>query len=252
VGKIEPPQAEHERVEGIHVTNQFGEQQLRSLEEVELCLRSDANPGCGDGREQPVTGEECDDGNTDDGDGCSSTCHLEFCGDGIAQPGIGEQCDGGDDSMCPEGCQSDCRCPHGACVGTTEIPPEGGTFFGTTSGSDTESAPCVADTGPEKVFAWTPARSGVATIDTCGSSYDTVLYVREAICEDTSRDIACNDDFCGVGSSVFPEVQAGTTYFIFVDGFGASSGSFTLGVRPPPIYGSPTRAFLSEVPGLLE
>lgn len=37
-------------------------------------------PVCGDGIQQ--IGEECDDGNTEDGDGCSSTCRLqEICDD---------------------------------------------------------------------------------------------------------------------------------------------------------------------------
>jgi cysteine-rich repeat protein len=45
---------------------------------------------CGDGFVDP--GEECDDGNTLDGDGCSHDCKIEHsCGDGIVDPG--EQCD---------------------------------------------------------------------------------------------------------------------------------------------------------------
>ena len=32
------------------------------------------------------TGEECDDGNTEDGDGCSSTCSVERCDVGVIQP----------------------------------------------------------------------------------------------------------------------------------------------------------------------
>jgi cysteine-rich repeat protein len=33
--------------------------------------------GCGDGTEQPACGEDCDDGNTTGGDGCSATCREE-------------------------------------------------------------------------------------------------------------------------------------------------------------------------------
>jgi len=57
-------------------------------------------------------GEECDDANTRDFDGCSSTCFLEngYCGDGIVQHAIGEQCEV---SSHPEssqyGCSPDCR-----------------------------------------------------------------------------------------------------------------------------------------------
>ena len=41
-------------------------------------------------------GEQCDDGNADDCDGCSSTCQLEtglLCGDGIVNAACGEECD---------------------------------------------------------------------------------------------------------------------------------------------------------------
>lgn len=50
-------------------------------------------PECGDGFISQ--GEQCDDGNGNDGDGCSVQCRQEFCGDGIRQPNLGEQCDDG-------------------------------------------------------------------------------------------------------------------------------------------------------------
>ncbi|TSC79884.1 MAG: hypothetical protein G01um101425_361 [Candidatus Peregrinibacteria bacterium Gr01-1014_25] len=50
-------------------------------------------PRCGDGTLD--AGEECDDGNARDGDGCDTLCRLEqgFCGDGIVQTALGEQCE---------------------------------------------------------------------------------------------------------------------------------------------------------------
>src|SRR5436309_14907020 len=65
------------------------------------------------------------------------------------------------------------------------IPPGGGTFAGTTSGTGTLSATCGSSLGsPEKVIAWTPAVSGSATLQTCGAgtSYDTVLYLSSGGC----------------------------------------------------------------------
>jgi len=41
--------------------------------------------GCGDGNEDP--GEECDDGNQLDADGCEADCTLPKCGNGIVDPG---------------------------------------------------------------------------------------------------------------------------------------------------------------------
>ena len=58
--------------------------------------------------------EACDDGNRDDGDGCSSSCNIEACGDGFVDPA--EACDDGD-RVGGDGCSSDCaleRCGDGA------------------------------------------------------------------------------------------------------------------------------------------
>ena len=47
---------------------------------------------CGDNILNPTRGEQCDDGNTNPGDGCSPMCLFEGCGNGVCNPG--EQCDG--------------------------------------------------------------------------------------------------------------------------------------------------------------
>ncbi len=74
---------------------------------------------CGDGGFQPGLGEECDDGNMADADGCSAACVVEFCGDGIVQSGIGEDCE--DDLACDAGETCDpvvCQCkPAGLEIG---------------------------------------------------------------------------------------------------------------------------------------
>jgi cysteine-rich repeat protein len=61
-------------------------------------------PVCGDGVEGPL--EQCDDGNTDSGDLCSSDCMLEECGDGNLD--IYEDCDDGN-SDDGDGCDNDCE-----------------------------------------------------------------------------------------------------------------------------------------------
>ncbi len=136
--------------------------------------------------------------------------------------------------------------PTGACASPTVVPPEGGTFSGTTHGASTQSSSCGATgTSPENAYAWTPGVSGVATIETCSTTattYDTVLYVRGASC--SGAELACNDDTpgCGTttdvsnphrGSRLKPTVTAGQTYFIFVDGYGGSLGAYSLHIAPP-------------------
>lgn len=61
-------------------------------------------PACGDGALDP--GEECDDGNLVDGDGCSSVCTIEpLCGNGVLD--AGEECDDGN-TVDGDGCSSAC------------------------------------------------------------------------------------------------------------------------------------------------
>ncbi len=63
-------------------------------------------PVCGNGNIE--LGEQCDDGNTANGDGCSSGCQIEVaaCGDGTVQSG--EQCDDGNTAN-GDGCSSGCQ-----------------------------------------------------------------------------------------------------------------------------------------------
>ena len=60
---------------------------------------------CGDGTLNATAGEQCDDGNTTSGDGCTASCINEFCGDTIIQPGLGEECDDGSETA---SCNADC------------------------------------------------------------------------------------------------------------------------------------------------
>jgi len=69
--------------------------------------------GCGNGVIDP--GEQCDDGNKTDGDGCSSTCQrewqtmvggMETCGNGIVE--LGEGCDDGN-RVDNDGCSARCQ-----------------------------------------------------------------------------------------------------------------------------------------------
>ena len=81
---------------------------------VKITVRSELGivdpnaPICGDG--VVILPEECDDGNTTDGDGCSSTCRVEpaqpICGDGTRTPP--EQCDDGNTTS-GDGCSSTCK-----------------------------------------------------------------------------------------------------------------------------------------------
>lgn len=60
---------------------------------------------CGDGVKDTDLGEQCDDGNEIQDDGCTNACTTPVCGDAIVQ--AGEDCDDGDkeiNDMCPSDC----------------------------------------------------------------------------------------------------------------------------------------------------
>ena len=60
---------------------------------------------CGDGKVNGTAGEQCDDGNLTDGDGCDSNCKPTACGNGIQT--AGEACDDGNVAD-GDGCDSNC------------------------------------------------------------------------------------------------------------------------------------------------
>ncbi len=62
---------------------------------------------CGNGLVE--SGEDCDDGNLDETDECTSACEWAICGDGFVQVGV-EECDEGasnsDDAICTKTCKN--------------------------------------------------------------------------------------------------------------------------------------------------
>ena len=102
------------------------------------------DPGCGNGIPGGI--EECDDGNTLDGDGCSASCLIEYCGDGAVNNG--EACDDGNTAD-GDGCSASCVIEFcgdgivnggggaggmGGAGGTGATGPTGGTCTGGSSG----------------------------------------------------------------------------------------------------------------------
>jgi cysteine-rich repeat protein len=76
------------------------------------------DPVCGD--DNVDTGEECDDGNSISGDGCSNTCSFELCGDGVINEGLGEECDDGNNNP-DDGCTKCKRDPILAVCGNGAV-----------------------------------------------------------------------------------------------------------------------------------
>ena len=96
--------------------------------------------GCGDGTVN--AGEQCDDGNHVDGDGCSATCHTEVppsCGDGTLD--AGEQCDDGN-HVDGDGCSATCHTEGQSTCGNSIVEAGEVCDDGNTTGADGCSADC--------------------------------------------------------------------------------------------------------------
>jgi hypothetical protein len=118
------------------------------------------------------------------------------------------------------------------------------TVPGTVSGSTTTfnndydfACPYTGGTAKDVVYSYTPVQTELVTLNLCGgtTNYDTKLYVYAGTC--ANPPIACNDDLCAnppIYSSPYISklecvpLTAGVTYYVVVDGYGASSGAYTL------------------------
>jgi hypothetical protein len=88
-------------------------------------------------------------------------------------------------------------------------------------------------------YNWTAPASGSVTIDTIGSTPDTLLGVYTGSSVGSLTTIASDDDSGGNGASrVVFTASSGTTYRIAVDGFGGGMGNVTLNWNQPaaPIF----------------
>ncbi len=137
-------------------------------------------------------------------------------------------------TACVDGtpCTKSDTCTNGSCSGAgpgalAQAIPQ--TVNGTTSGQANEiGASCGGGaTGPELGYLFTAPFAGSYVFDTIGSTYDTVLHVRNTNC--SGGELACDDDAGGgAASKLTVALAANQTVEVFVDGFGGQSGAFTL------------------------
>jgi hypothetical protein len=182
--------------------------------------------------------------------GCFNSCGPGgFCSGGFCQMGCpmgltncGGQCvDVSSDPFNCGGCFINCgpggSCGNGLCNanGCPEIslgPQLPQTTSGSTNNQDDDIAPlCAPGGGNDVVYQFTAPATAQYTIDTFGSSFDTVLHVHDGGC--FGPELACNDDVpnMGLSSSVTVSLGAGQTVMIAVDGFGQSLGDYTLHIQ---------------------
>jgi cysteine-rich repeat protein len=187
--------------------------------------------GCGNGKVDP--GEACDDGNASNADDCLTTCVAATCGDGYAHLGV-EECDDGNANN-DDFCTNDCKLnqpPTFDCPGAAVAVAKGvdtGLTGDTTTSKDGYDGSCGGLGAPDVVYAITPAATGTLTITMQGiGGTDPVLYARKDDCA-AGPELGCSDATFGGGKeSLTLEVVAGTTYWVFADGYSGTSGAYSL------------------------
>jgi len=106
---------------------------------------------------------------------------------------------------------------------------------------------CVSSTAPDAVYMYAPTEDMELNIDLCGSGYDTAMEIQDGI----GVPLLCNDDFCGLQSG-FEHVAAvtGHTYYVIVDGYSTSCGSYILNIErvQPCVLPCPADAWLEGEP----
>ncbi len=139
--------------------------------------------------------------------------------------------------------------PNDTCATATVIPDTATTFapaaYSTTLADASASEPQEnCETGNVGVsnsvwYSFTPCGSGTITIDTFGTSYDTVLSMFTGTCT-AANQVACNDNAIGTQARLLNvPVTTGTTYLIKVADFNTTAGggaldfNFTYAPTPP-------------------
>lgn len=102
---------------------------------------------------------------------------------------------------------------------------------GTTVGTGHDYNPistCGSTFAEEVIYSFTPTVTSNYNISLLESSYDTYLYVTaDDECPGIFQ-IGCNDNFDGLRSALTVLLEAGRTYYIYVDGANSSVGNYTL------------------------
>ncbi len=127
--------------------------------------------------------------------------------------------------------------PNDQCAGavtlTSGVTNSVNTANATSTGDPTPS--CGSGVGKGVWYKVTPANSGMVTVSTCGSDYDTVLAIYTGSCGSlTAVSGGCDDDGgCGPNTSAVSfSGTSGTTYYILAGGFSGASGNLKIFATP--------------------
>lgn len=167
---------------------------------------------CGDGVVQD--GEDCDDGNGDEEDGCDASCRLA----GV-DPASSRTCPGLDVHVW--------SAPV-TWTSTTDGSPNTATASPACAGGGTTTT---GSTAPDRVLRVTAHRSGTMTVATTGASFNCFLHAARECVSGTNTTIACANNRAAIGDETMTlPVESGATYTVFIDGAGISQQQGAFGV----------------------
>lgn len=159
----------------------------------------EAGTFCGDGAIDPE--EACDDGNPIAGDGCSPTCQPD------GDPPSASACPG--------------REVH---LWSNPVEVKGST----TNYANTYKATCGGGASKDAVVAVVAHKNGTLHAVITASEFDTVIYARSDTCT-TGIETACASLVKGLGGEKMTfAVKKDRTYYVFIDGFNYTKGTYTL------------------------
>jgi hypothetical protein len=170
-----------------------------------------SDPVCGNGDLEG--GEQCDDNNTDPGDGCDANCMIE-----------------------PGNAHDHCSAAQFIVEGTHGFNNNG-------ANTDGPAVPGACGFTDPQIksdlwYCYRPSCTGTATVSACGSSIDTAVAVYDGCsCPTEPSAVACNDDSCGTQSVVSFPVTACGSYLIQIGHMTgtAGNGMFEVNCDPDPI-----------------
>jgi len=168
---------------------------------------------CGNGIVE--SGEDCDDNNTKDTDGCDTSCKLAGTNppQTVSCPGLEVHVWGGSHKP--------------TLVGST--PGSGNRAASPSCTNGTSTAGSIA---ADRVFKIVAHKTGTLNVAITESNYDAFLYAATACNASSEQWVSCSNQTNGVGDSGLSElltmqVTSGQSYYVFVDGTGSTKeGAF--------------------------
>ncbi|MBX3404902.1 MAG: proprotein convertase P-domain-containing protein [Phycisphaeraceae bacterium] len=125
--------------------------------------------------------------------------------------------------------------PPGDLCSTAHVVNEGTHNYDTTvmTVGGGPASTCAGNGSNAEWFEYQATQTGLATVTTCGLAFWDTALAAYASC--SGPQLACNDDACGLQSTIQFGVTSGSSYWIRISGFGSStgSGSLEISVAPP-------------------